>query len=318
MNKLIIFDCDGVAWSVFHAMKGKLSHDGKDTSIIHGFLNHVFSVQNYDKADRLVFAWDSKSTVRETLFPNYKRKRKLAKKENKTEQEILVDKDRRRQFSLLKDSILYELGFRNILYQDGYEGDDIIASVVESYKRMFNIKIVARDQDLYQLIDDNVVMYDHVKGRLVTRKVIKKEYGIEPHQFREVKAICGCTTDEVPGIPGIGETKAIQYITGKLKYTTKTYNSIVSNPEVISFTRKLTTLPIEGTNTFKIAKDVCLPNRLKKVARVYGLKSFVTDIRLDEFRRNFCGEIIQSAGVEKTAVQAQGGMGKFSDNSTEF
>lgn len=317
MKKLLILDCDGVCWSVFHALKGKLSHDGKDTGIIYGFLSHLFAVQSYEKADTIVFAWDSntKGSKRKEIFPEYKQKRHATEK---TQEEIALDKQRYNQVKILREDILPKLGFSNIFSQDGYEGDDVIASIVNSYKKDYFIKIVARDKDLYQLIDKNVVMYDPVKGEIMTFKLIKETYGIEPYQFRDVKALCGCPTDEVPGVPGIGETKAIQYITGKLKYTTKAYKTIENSSSVIALTRALTSLPFEGTDVFTLAPDRCYVNCLKSVARVYGIKSLVTETRLLEYERNFCIRKFSDIREQTGTGQVKGGVDKFGDGMSDF
>jgi len=319
MKKLLIFDCDGVCWAVFHALKGKLSHNGMNTSLIYGFLSHVFAVQAYDKAEMIVFAWDSRSSKREEIFPAYKLKRKQDK-ENYTEEEQEQHFQRIEQVNLLKNEILPKLGFNNIFQQDGYEGDDIIAKVVEMYKGQYYIKIVARDQDLYQLIDKTVVMYDPVGGKVMTVAKIKEKYDIEPHQFRDVKAICGCTTDEVPGIYNVGEVKAIQYVKGTMKYTTKAYKAIQDGAKTIALTRALTSLPFEGTAPCTISQDCCLPNRLLSVARVYGLKSFTTDGRRNEYEQNFCirGFDNRDTRRETRAEKNKGRMGEFSSDVSDF
>jgi len=314
MKKLLIFDCDGICWAVFHALGTKLSHNNIGTSIIYGFLNHIFATQSHEKADCLVFAWDSHSSksLRKQLFPEYKLKRSIAKNEY-TEEEKLIHAGRSTQFRLVKEEILPALGFSNVFWQDGYEGDDIIASIVLSYKDRYSIKMVTRDQDMYQLIDDTVTMYDPVKGKIISRKIIKDTYGIEPHQFREVKAIYGCATDEVPGIRGVGETKAIQYVKGEMKYTSKVYKTIVSSSSVIDFTRRLVVLPFDGTNQFKIKPDTCQTNKIKSVARKFGLKSFTTLQRCLEYRRNFCGYTEEEPNRENTR-----GVGTTHNNLLDF
>lgn len=330
MRKILLFDCDGIAWATFHALGTPLSHEGTPTSVIHGFLNSVFANQRFELADHVVFAWDSGNSLREKIFPGYKAKRK-AEKEKYTPEEKVINDQRRIQFSLLKDEILGRLGFSNVFYQDGYEGDDIIASIVRQYSRTHLIKIVARDKDLYQLLNKNVTMFDPVKGKVMTSRLIKKTYGIEPYQFADVKALCGCTTDEVPGVKNIGEIKALQYVRGELKFTSKAYADIQNNSSVIELTRKLTTLPLEGVTPFKIKIDSCMENKLKMVARKYGLRSFVTDARLSDYRRVFCdktsryanttsGEASSAGSVaEKEHAREDGrGLGEFGNNLSDF
>lgn len=319
---MTIFDCDGVAWSMHHSLGAKLSYEGSGTGVIHGFLNHVFASQSYEMADVVVFAWDSNSHKRREIFPEYKKKRHDAKNEY-TQEEKEIDEQRAIQFSLLKNEILTLLGFNNVFFEDGFEGDDIIASVVNRYKGQYLIKIVARDKDLLQLVDNTVTMFDPVQNKYYTKKSIIEKYGIEPKQFKDVKAICGCPTDEVPGVTGIGEATALKYVKGELPYHYKAYKTIENASSVIALTRMLTSLPFDGTPSFKVGFDSCTENRLKMIARKYGLKSFVTSGRLADYRRIFCEKTTRLKPIitkEKDSdVWKDGrGMGAAHNNGTEF
>jgi len=110
MKKILVIDCDSIAWSVFHGLP-ILTHEEQGTAIIYGFLNQLFSIQEYDQADHIVFAWDSRKSIRIEIFPEYKIKRRTAKKEY-TEEETTIHKDRMRQFNLLRKKI-------RLFYKDG-------------------------------------------------------------------------------------------------------------------------------------------------------------------------------------------------------
>jgi len=288
MKTILVLDCDGICWTVFHALP-PLSHKEEGTAVIYGFLNHLFELQDFYKADRIVFAWDSITSKRIELFPEYKYKRR-SKKTEYTDEEKLVNKDRARQFDLLRNYILPELGFSNVLYEDGLEGDDIIASVAQKYSKKHFVKIIARDKDLYQLINSNCTMFDIITHQTIDEEVFFDRYGVYPDMWADIKGIAGCTTDEVPGVRGIGEDRAIKYLLGDMKPTSVLYKRIQESSDVIQLTRKLTVLPFEGTPTYKLKKDKCKVKYLKNIAKQFNLNSYLSRERIHLFRRAFCGK----------------------------
>lgn len=287
--KYLIIDCDAVCWAIFHSLPKNLSHNDKGTAIIYGFLSQLLYFQEYHKAPYIVFTFDSKFSIRKTMFPEYKLKRDL-KKEEYTDEEKEQHKDRQRQFKLLRTRVLPAIGFRNILYAQGYEGDDLIAAAVHKIlkNKVSHINILSRDNDLLQLVNDKCTMYDFVSRKHWTTQSFFDEYGIYPDMWADVKAIAGCTTDEVPGVWGIGTNKAIQYLKGEMKNTSKAYQSIKASDDIIKFTRKLTTIPLDGVPEPTFQEDVCTIKNMKEVAREYNMNSFLNSERIQEFRRLFC------------------------------
>ncbi len=303
MKKILIIDCDGLAWSTFHALP-PLSHNEQGTAIIYGFLNHLFDIQKFEQADKIVFAWDSRESKRIELFPAYKLKRRNKKKEYTTEEKQL-HVDRIVQFNLLREIILPSLGFSNVFQEEGFEGDDIIASISQKYSKKDFVKIVARDGDLFQLINTNCSMFDTVKRQTIDEEDFFNKYSIYPDMWAEVKSLCGCTTDEVPGIQGIGEDRAIKYLLGNMKVSSVLYKRIESSKNIIELTKKLVVLPFIGTPKYKLKKDKCKPKKLKKIAHKYGLESYLSQERVDQFRRYFCnGNKKKTSGENGQRVEA--------------
>lgn len=286
MKKILLFDCDAVCWGVFHGLP-PLTHKERGTAIIYGFLNQLFSVQEYTSADRIAFIWDSRKSKRIELFPEYKIIRR-SKKVEYTEEEKEIHADRQHQFNAIREHVLPDLGFSNVLMEEGFEGDDIIASIALKKRKKNRVKIVARDGDLFQLINENCVMWDSVKRQIIDEEVFFDKYGIYPDMWSSVKGICGCTTDEVPGIKGVGTTRAIDYLLGRMKSTSVFMKRIAENPDTIALTRKLVVLPFEGTPEYKVRKDHCTPKKLKDVANEYGLKSYLSPERMKQFKEYFC------------------------------
>lgn len=283
--KIMIIDGSALCHMMFHALPS-MSFEGVNTSIIFGFLTKLLHYQQKFDADRIVFAWDSKKSKREEIFPEYKRVRKEAR-EKQTEEEKELAKPIKVQFSLIRKEILPDLGFSNIFYQDGYEGDDIIASVCKNYKER-EIIIISSDSDLYQLITERHLMFNIRNRVMITEEAIFNTYGIYPHKFADMKGISGCITDNVPGVPGIGDKTAIKYLCGDLKRTSKTYQNIVNSSELIEKTRKLVVLPFEGVDSFVVKPDTCTLEKWQEVIKSYGFKSLQDRNVFLEIRSAFC------------------------------
>jgi len=197
--------------------------------------------KEYD-TNQFAFVWDSKKSHREKLFPAYKERRRTGEK---TPEEKELDTAAYKQFDLLYEKYLPAIGFVNNFKADGFEGDDLIASIVNTNLNL-PFYIVSGDEDLYQLLDEDVSMIK-AKG-LYTLLDFQKEYGIDPALWSTVKAIAGCSTDEVPGVRGVGEVTAIKYLKDELTPNLKGYKSITS-PEgraIKARNMPLVTLPFKG------------------------------------------------------------------------
>lgn len=287
--KILLIDGSAVCYMMKHALPS-LSSKELPTSVIYGFLSQLVYYQKVYAADRIVFAFDSRNSKRTEIFPAYKAKRKA---KNKKEYDDAPDEEKQRlsiirdQFKLLEEYVLPQLGFANMFSQDGYEGDDIIASVCKSNKQ-HRIVIIANDADLFQLITSNHTMW-HIKNReMITEEKVCQKYYIHPNRFAEMKSLAGCSGDEVPGIPGVGETKAIQYLCGDLKKSSVIYKKIMNSDKIIEFTKKLVVLPFEGVNTFSISKDNCTVDKFKSIFKEYGFDSMLEPGYLLDIKRGFC------------------------------
>jgi len=117
--------------------------------------------------------------------------------------------------------------------------------------------MVARDGDLYQLLTPTCTMFDHVTRKIMNEEFFFDQYGIYPDMWADVKGLAGCTTDEVPGVHGIGTDRAIKYLLGSMKTSSVLYKRIKDSPDVVELTRKLVVLPLEGTPQFTIKNNTC-------------------------------------------------------------
>ena len=290
MKRILLLDCNAVCWSVYHGLP-KLSFEEVQTSIIFGFMARLFTFREDFDADHIVFAWDHpKKGDREKLFPAYKEKRRNVRKtelEEATPEELKELKSIKKQFKLLRKEVLPGLGFSNLFYQKGKEGDDIIAKVCQDHEEDI-IKIIGSDLDLLQCISTRHTMHSLRTHQEIDHDWVFNRYGVPPSMWGDVKGLAGCTSDEVPGIKGVGENKAIQYLCGNMKPTGIIYKRIKESQDVIDFTRKLVVLPMKGTKSFTIEPDTCTINKFKRMIRKYGFQSFKEHGRLKDFREFFC------------------------------
>jgi 5'-3' exonuclease len=248
----VIVDANASCWKVKHAL-GELTHETMKVGIIFGFLGELYRFAEAYKTSSFAICWDSHKSHREKIFPAYKETRRTIKAE-KTEEEREQDKLDYAQFDLLYDEVMPMLGVTNNYKIAGFEGDDLIASVVYANGDTDFI-ITTGDADMYQLLGDGVTIrkfkLDAKKRKIFyqyTEEMFTAQYGIKPRQWIEVKALAGCKSDEVPGIPSVGADTALKYLRNELPRNYKRYDAIVC-PEGKAIRQRnlqLVSLPFKG------------------------------------------------------------------------
>lgn len=272
-NKWLILDCNFLCHRTKHATGG-LSSGNTPTGVIYGFLKTVIALQESFNTDKVIFCWDSKSSKRKELYPEYKKKRSQKYKEW-TEEEAEFEAEFRQQMAMLRSCYLKVIGYRNVFCQKGYEGDDIMASICKDLPNTSEAIIITTDKDLYQCIKHNVSMNSLSKKGTITLQSFKQEYGISPKEWGMLKAIAGCNTDEVPGVRGVGEKTCIKYLRGELKETTKAYKNITCKKGLAIYkrNRQLVILPFKGTKHFRLKEDRFTRKGWKSVMEKLGMES---------------------------------------------
>ena len=207
-NKERLFIIDGMA-QIYRAHFAMISNplttkDGRHTSVIYGFLNMLFKIIRDESPDYLVIAMDSKSkTFRHELFEDYKANRQ------KMPDEISY------QIPILKEIIEY-LGIE-LIERPGYEADDIMGSLskiaesnnIESY-------IVSGDKDMLQMVNNNIIVYAPGNRFKPTTKFkkeeVKNKMGVYPERVIDLLSLIGDSSDNIPGVRGVGPKTAIKLI----------------------------------------------------------------------------------------------------------
>ncbi|ASM37892.1 MAG: DNA polymerase I [Campylobacter sputorum] len=237
MKTLTIVDTFGFFFRLYYAMTSLKSKDGKPSGMVNGFANFIMNLKDEFRSDYIIFALDSKGkTFRSDIDPNYKMNRISPPDDLKEQLVVCID--------MIEKMGLYSLS------KEGYEADDIIASVVKKFKNDMQINIVTHDKDLYQLISDNVSIYSAAKKELYDRNGCFEKYGVYPQQMIDFLAICGDSADNIPGIKGIGEKGA-----KKLLDEFKNLEEIYSNLSLIRNERTRNLL-IEGKENAFISKKL--------------------------------------------------------------
>jgi DNA polymerase I len=247
LKTVLIIDVSYLCHRAFHAMGG-LAFRGRSTGALFGFFRDLLQLRKQFHPDCIAFCFDGGHKRRRAIFPDYKLRPKS------TPEEDAARKILRGQMRLLRKDYLPMMGFQNIFWAKGFEADDLIASLC---KRTLRDKdrgiIVGADHDLYQLLDDDVDIFDPRKKKIYTVKDFTQEFGIPPRHWAAVKAIAGCRSDAVPGIPGVGEKTALKYILGDLPDHSAAFRKIVYHPWQKNL--KLVELPFDGTPKLKLQRD---------------------------------------------------------------
>lgn len=205
-KKLAIIDGKSVFYRGYYAMPGLSTNDGTPTGGVYGFAVMALEVIKKLKPDYVCVAWDKpKTNIRKRLemYPEYKAGRKPAPPDFYAQVPMLHD---------LLDAFgwpLYEL--------DDYEADDIMGTLAtKAAKKDIETMLVTSDMDMLQLVDPHIHVFALKKGlsniELYSPASFTAKYGIRPDQFLDLKALKGDSSDNIPGVPGIGEKGAIDLL----------------------------------------------------------------------------------------------------------
>ena len=209
MAKLLVIDGNSIINRAFYGIMGSkmlMTADGKYTNAVYGFLAIMFKIMEETNPDYMAIAFDLKApTKRHQLYKEYKGTRKGMPNELAEQMPIL--KNLLRAMNIV------------IIEKEEYEADDILGTLANLAKKEdIETTILSGDRDTFQLINDKInVKIPHTKaGKTETEEYneekIKEIYGIEPIKLIEVKGLMGDTSDNIPGVPGVGEKTALKLV----------------------------------------------------------------------------------------------------------
>lgn len=269
---VLLIDGNYMCHRAWHAI-GALGYGEQGTGAIFGVLRDITILQDEFRTTRTVFAFDGPAGRRYKLLDSYKSGRRK-RHEEETEEEKAARADFRVQIARLCDTHLPAAGFRNVWTAPGFEADDIIAAKALSAPLRQEVVIIGSDQDLWQCLRPNVWQYNPNTKKGYTYDAFVAEWGLQPHQWAQVKALAGCKSDDIPGVPGVGEKTAAKYLRGELGAHTKAHAKIEDFPvQDLDRNLKLTTLPFPGTPCPKLQKDEVTPEKWGAMTDGLGMDS---------------------------------------------
>lgn len=296
MSKLVAIDGNSIMNRAFYGVmssKMLMNSEGIYTNAIFGFLSILLKLLNEENPDYICVAFDLKApTFRHKRYDGYKATRKG------------MPDELRMQMPIIKE-ILADMNIK-ILEIEGYEADDILGTLASfGEKNDIDVLLLTGDRDALQLTSDKVTVripttrMGKTESTDYTPSVVMEKFGIEPIQFIQIKGLMGDTSDNIPGVPGVGEKTAFSLIT-KYHDIDTIYNSleagtelegikgklkekIMDNKELAYLSKELGTIyrevPIEF-NKEELAKKDFDNDKLYELFKKLELKSFIEKLQL--------------------------------------
>jgi DNA polymerase-1 len=199
-SRLVLIDGSGYIFRAFFALPPLTDPNGVPVGAVFGFCNMLFRLVQDMPGEQMLVVFDKgKASFRDAIYDGYKANR------------LEPPDDLQPQFPLVREAT--EAFGLPVIELDGYEADDIIATYARAAREAGReVIIVSSDKDLMQLIRQGVQMYDPMKQKPIDRAEVTARFGVGPEQVRDVLALAGDTSDNVPGVPGIGVKTAAQLL----------------------------------------------------------------------------------------------------------
>ncbi len=203
MNRLVIIDGNAIIHRAYHAIPPLTTKDGQIVNAVYGFTSMLLKVWKDLKPDHLAVTFDMAGpTFRHEQFKEYKATR------------VKADQALYNQIPLVHE-VVKAFGLP-IYEKKGYEADDVIGTIATAAAGTAEVFVVTGDMDTLQLVQDGVKVYTLRKGLsdivIYDAKEVQKRYGFGPKQIIDFKALAGDSSDNIPGVPGIGEKTATDLI----------------------------------------------------------------------------------------------------------
>ncbi|MBR6655291.1 MAG: DNA polymerase I [Alistipes sp.] len=284
MKKLFLVDAYALIFKYYYAFMGRPMRNraGMNTSIVYGFAKFLRDIQKREKPDLLGVAFDPKGgCFRREIYPEYKANRPA------TPEDILQ--------SVPYVKRIVEAMCIPVLEVPGFEADDVIGTLAKKGEEAgYDVYMVTPDKDYGQLVGENRKLYKQ-KGdeiEIVDKAAIKAKYGIDnPELVRDILALWGDSSDNIPGVPGVGEKGACKMVQawGEVeniianadKIGGKTGANITANEEQLRLAKVLTTIRLDVPIEFnEEALTVCCPkvDELRALYAELDFKGFLADL----------------------------------------
>ena len=197
--RVVIVDGTNTLYRAFFAIPDLRAPDGTPTNAAYGFVNMLGKLLREEQPDHVIVVFDARGkTFRHELYAGYKATRDAQ------------PEDLSRQIPIVRE--LVQAHRIPIVEVEGFEADDVIATLVERAPEGARISIVSTDKDLMQLVGERVVLLDGIKDRRYGPDEVEARFGVPPEKILDLRALVGDPSDNIPGVKGIGEKGAAKLI----------------------------------------------------------------------------------------------------------
>ena len=310
-KRICLIDGSGYIFRAFYALPPMTSPDGAPVNAVYGFTNMFLRLTQRLNCDYCLVLFDAKrQNYRNNIFAAYKATRKE------------IPEDLIPQFAIIREA----LDALNINYLDmeGFEADDLIATYAEQgLSKGYEVTVISADKDLMQLIRPDVEFFDPMKDKFFTPEDVKEKFGVYPERVIDVQALAGDSTDNIPGVPGIGLKTAAELINtfGSLEEVltraaeikqNKRRETILNNIEQARISLQLVTLKKDVPVAHGIEEYPCRTPQKDKVLNFveqYGFNSIKP--RIEKWVAEQCqdhqpaAEIVKDYALITSAAQLQ-------------
>lgn len=258
MDKVLyIIDASAYIHRAYHAIRPLSTSTGIPTNAVYGFIKLINKIKKEQEPDYIAVSFDHPSkNFRHQLSPTYKANRKE------------IEQDLIKQMPIAKQAVkAMQLAY---FEQEGFEADDIIATLAKkAEKQGVKVVIVTGDKDLFQLVNENIHIWNESKNIMYDKEKVFERYGLYPDKIVDMLALMGDSCDNVCGIKGIGEKTAV-----KLINTYGSVEGIIANADNIK--GKISQAIKDGTN------DVLLSKKLVQLELDVPIKFLIDDMKFND------------------------------------
>ena len=295
--KFVLIDAHALIHRAFHAIPFLATKDGELTNAVYGFTATVLSVLKELKPEYIAVSFDlPEPTFRHKMYSDYKATRQKAPDELKS------------QFGRVRE-VVDALGMP-VFEVPGYEADDVIGSLAKQYtaKHQLETYIVTGDKDSLQLVDEHIKIFTLRKGIKDTiiydLKLLKDETGLTPDEFIEYKALKGDPSDNIPGVPGIGDKTAV-ILVQKFGTLEKLYKALADDPA-----KHPEIKPKVRSNLTEFEKQAYLSRDLSRIVTDIKLKFSLSACRAHDFNLEGALKLFKKLEFSSLARRLQEAMGE--------